>query len=935
MIFDITNGGLVYTDATNSMNFSARGALSVTNELRLPNTTSLTYSNISIGVNGAQSNSMLVSRILIGSNSTFNANQFTFAAYRASGSIEARAAGASLKLRASDGTSPVSQVLIGNFSGGPNPTASIGLSNGAVDISATEIIVGKNVANNSSASASFSFSNGSVTANTLVVGNGANAGGVSATNTNVLTATVSQHGGVATISNIVMGRSVAQGASSGPVLDKYTSTYNLNGGTLAAALINTDSTNGAILGMARTIVWTGGTLKNYDVSTDLTITASTAANAAIGLTISGTNAKILKIDSGRTNTFGAAVAVQLNGGTLTVDASSDSTWDAQGRFQIGASGSTPALLSVTNGKVKMSSSSGILGIGDRATNVASDMTVSGGDVEINLTSANRMLVGNKGPSTLTISGGSLTANGNADLFVGGDHQYAAANGIGVLTVAGTSTVTINGTGRFTFGQNSTNSSGVTNSTGVSGTLNLNGGILATSRRITPGTNGTFTATVNLNGGTLRALTNQPDWITVPNLNLLAASTIDSGGFDVGITKNLVGTGKLTKTGTGTLTLSGVNSYAGDTDVNSGALSLLGTVASPNINVAGGAALVLSTAPIGAITNNLVFSSGAKVRVNGTPSGSSVTLLTTSGAISGVPELEANVPGYTLVTSGSTISLQAAEDTVAPLITLRGPNPMTIALGETFTDPGADVADNLDADRLIYGTGMVDGNQAGSYSVTYDASDAAPMAPTPVVRTVNVAKGTPVLSGISASAITEGQSFGDSTITGTAQYNGAEVEGTWAFAGGQTLNGSGTYNVVFYPTDTSNYNSNPGTVSLTVNPAGVSFASWSSGGTTNSELVGKYAIGGASNSAATGEKPVVTLDGNKLSLSAIVRTNDAKLNVVGEAGSGLTNWSTNGVTSTAAGSQAGVSAGCERRVFSVDRTNSPSRQFLRLKATLQP
>jgi autotransporter-associated beta strand protein len=393
--------------------------------------------------------------------------------------------------------------------------------------------------------------------------------------------------------------------------------------------------------------------------------------------------------------------------------------------------------------------------------------------------------------------------------------------------------------------------------------------------------------------------------------------------------------KITKNGTGTLTLSGANTYTGDTDVNAGALSLLGTVASPNINVAGGAALVLSTAPIGAITNNLVFSSGAKVRVNGTPSGSSVTLLTTSGAISGVPELEANVPGYMLVTSGSTISLQAAEDTVAPLITLRGPNPMTIALGETFTDPGADVADNLDADRLIYGTGMVDGNQAGSYSVTYDASDAAAKAPTPVVRTVNVAKGTPVLSGISASAITEGQSFGDSTITGTAQYNGAEVEGTWAFAGGQTLNGSGTYNVVFYPTDTSNYNSNPGTVSLTVNPAGVSFASWSSGGTTNSELVGKYAIGGASNSAATGEKPVVTLDGNKLSLSAIVRTNDAKLNVVGEAGSGLTNWSTNGVTSTAAGSQAGVSAGCERRVFSVDRTNSPSRQFLRLKATLQP
>jgi len=120
----------------------------------------------------------------------------------------------------------------------------------------------------------------------------------------------------------------------------------------------------------------------------------------------------------------------------------------------------------------------------------------------------------------------------------------------------------------------------------------------------------------------------------------------------------------------------------------------------------------------------------------------------------------------------------------------------------------------------------------------------------------------------------------------------------------------------------------------VNPTGTGFANWSGGGSANSELVGKYAIGGASDSSAIGEKPVATLDNNTLSLSAIVRTNDAKLKVVSEAGGSLTNWSTNGISVTASTNTNGVPIGHQRRVFSVDRANAPTKQFLRLKATLE-
>jgi hypothetical protein len=120
------------------------------------------------------------------------------------------------------------------------------------------------------------------------------------------------------------------------------------------------------------------------------------------------------------------------------------------------------------------------------------------------------------------------------------------------------------------------------------------------------------------------------------------------------------------------------------------------------------------------------------------------------------------------------------------------------------------------------------------------------------------------------------------------------------------------------------------------PPGSTFAGWAGSGTaTNSETVGKYAIGGATNISAASEKPVATVDSNTLSLSAIVRTNDTKLTVVGEAGGSLTNWSTNGVSVTASTNTNGVPEGHQRQVFSVDRANSPTRQFLRLKATLEP
>ena len=106
----------------------------------------------------------------------------------------------------------------------------------------------------------------------------------------------------------------------------------------------------------------------------------------------------------------------------------------------------------------------------------------------------------------------------------------------------------------------------------------------------------------------------------------------------------------------------------------------------------------------------------------------------------------------------------------------------------------------------------------------------------------------------------------------------------------------------------------------------------SGVTLTSELLVKYAIGGASSPTGASENTVTVLDSSKLTLTAVVRTNDPSLIIVGEAGVDLSVWNTNGVSKTSSTNQVSVPEGCERRIYSVDRANSPSRQFLRLRVT---
>jgi hypothetical protein len=84
----------------------------------------------------------------------------------------------------------------------------------------------------------------------------------------------------------------------------------------------------------------------------------------------------------------------------------------------------------------------------------------------------------------------------------------------------------------------------------------------------------------------------------------------------------------------------------------------------------------------------------------------------------------------------TVVVSPPADTVAPVITKNGTD-ATLTVGDVYTDAGATCTDNVDPTCTVVTTGSVDTTTAGTYTLTYNATDVAGNTATPVVRTVTV------------------------------------------------------------------------------------------------------------------------------------------------------------------------------------------------------
>jgi hypothetical protein len=71
-----------------------------------------------------------------------------------------------------------------------------------------------------------------------------------------------------------------------------------------------------------------------------------------------------------------------------------------------------------------------------------------------------------------------------------------------------------------------------------------------------------------------------------------------------------------------------------------------------------------------------------------------------------------------------LGVSLASDIFGPVITIHGPNPLTLHLGDTYKKVCADAIDNHDGPVTVYVKGEVNTKKVGTYIVTYSAVDEA-------------------------------------------------------------------------------------------------------------------------------------------------------------------------------------------------------------------
>jgi fibronectin-binding autotransporter adhesin len=319
-------------------------------------------------------------------------------------------------------------------------------------------------------------------------------------------------------------------------------------------------------------------------------------------------------------------------------------------------------------------------------------------------------VGANGTGVLNQSGGNLTVE--SWFVVGrwsvgkGDYNFTAGS-FNHTNPATTIIVGENGRGTLDISGNSSleTASGIYvgkwSSPAGNGTVNLNGGTVKTGYLL----GGDGNAALNFNGGKIQAKGNSSSFIgNFDSAAILGGgAAIDDGGYAITVAQAFSGSGPLTKNGTGTLTLSGNNSYTGATAINSGTLAVshpgaLGSTSAAT--VAQDAQLRISgnisiARPVflngGSGTDGLgdIYSIGNNTIAGHIQAGGSLTSEITAnnngrvsitGGISGTQEIMFSAPaGATIEVSGNGISTtgpQGVEARGAGLVLLNAPNTFT-------------------------------------------------------------------------------------------------------------------------------------------------------------------------------------------------------------------------------------------------------------------
>ncbi len=313
------------------------------------------------------------------------------------------------------------------------------------------------------------------------------------------------------------------------------------------------------------------------------------------ITLSGTNtytgatsinAGILRLGSvgalgnGSLNTSGVTVSgsaiLDLNGFSQSSAAPLTLNSTANG-FDVGAFYNGGASAVTYSGTVTLNAATTRIGAG----NITLNNTITGNGKNLTRDGLGTLELSNSGSvslGTLSVNRGSIQINNGTTLNVTGI-SVGTGNGVG-------SGIILNGGNLISSSATAATFASSTNAQ-ASGTLTLSGGTL-TVFGLTKGGTAVAAFTTNFNGGTLKATADNAAFFTGANNAKVQAggALIDDGGFLITIAQPLIHDtavttqdGGLTKSGLGTLTLSGANTYNGNTTVNAGTLELAASTGS--------------------------------------------------------------------------------------------------------------------------------------------------------------------------------------------------------------------------------------------------------------------------------------------------------------------------------------------------------------------
>lgn len=403
--------------------------------------------------------------------------------------------------------------------------------------------------------------------------------------------------------------------------------------------------------------------------------------------------------------------------------------------------------------------------------------------------------------------------------------------------------------------------------GATASDNIDGDItgqLSVSGSVNPNIQGSYILTYRVtdssnNSTTLTRTVNVVD-TGAPSITLLGSSTVlhelqttytDAGATasdaaDGDLTANIVVTGTVDSNIAGTYTLS---------------YNVIDSQSNAATTVTRSVIVADRTAP----TITLVGSSSVNVELGSTytDAGATATDIIDGNISAGIivgGSVNPSVAGtYTLTYNINDSSGNAAaqvtrtvivSDTTRPVITLIGTSPLNHEVGTIFTDPGATATDNIDGNisSLIGVSGTVNANVIGSYTLSYNVSDAAGNNATTVTRTVNVADtGAPTIN-ITGPSIINHELNTVYTDAGATASDVVDDDATLTAAivtvNNVNVNVAGTYTVTYNVTDSSSNPAAQQTRTVNVGDFTAPVISLIGSATVNIELGSSYTDAGA-------------------------------------------------------------------------------------------